>query len=327
MAQATSDPYPSPLRPGPTAEARPDNATAPYSSPLRPGPATTEPGAAAVEPGQPDQPVVPQLPTLERRQPAGQLGPDLPPPVNPGQAQQLPPQPAVPYVLSPQQTAQLDRALEAWEKRNKEVKSFECTFNCWKTNAAFGTKTTDQGELKYAAPDKGLFKIDGERAEQWICDGKAIFEFDYKNKTMVEHRLPPELQGKAISDGPLPFVFGTDAQKLKQRYFMRIITPDDADGEIWIEAQPRYQRDAADFSRVEIILKTNGLLPYAIQIIAPNKKDRTAYQFDNPVVNQRFRIFGGNWAHPSVPFGWKTVVEEAPRLPAQANRSPTTTPR
>ena len=37
--------------------------------------------------------------------------------------------------------------------------------------------------------------------------------------------MPPELQGKAIVDGPLPFLFGADAQKLKQRYYLRIITP------------------------------------------------------------------------------------------------------
>lgn len=261
---------------------------------------------------QPDQPVIPQDPRIERRA--------LP-------AQTRPVGPSVPFVLSPQQAAQLDEALGAWEQRNKEVKSFECKFTCWKYDAVFGNgrepKTTDHGIIKYAAPDKGLFKIEGDRAEQWICDGRVIFEYNYPKKTITEHHLPPHMQGKAISDGPLPFVFGTEAQKLKQRYFLRLITPRDADGEIWIEAFPRFQRDAAEFQKAEVILKADGMLPFAIQLYMPSGKERTSYQFESVVVNRRFRFMEFDWFRPTTPMFeiWKTIVEQAP-APAQASREP-----
>ena len=68
---------------------------------------------------------------------------------------------------------------------------------------------------------------DPTQSEQWLCDGKSIYQFDYTQKLVTEYVMPPEMQGKGIGDGPLPFVFGVEAQKLKQRYFMRIITPPD----------------------------------------------------------------------------------------------------
>ena len=75
------------------------------------------------------------------------------------------------------------------------------------------------------------------------------------------------MQGKAISDGPLPFVFGAKADTLRKRYFMRIITPPGVTDQIWLESLPRYQADAANFSKVELILQARDLMPFAIQII------------------------------------------------------------
>ena len=252
-------------------------------------------------------------PTLQRRGPVSVAVPGVPA----GPA--APPAPPVPFVLSPAQAAQLDQVLAAWERRNQEVKSFECTFTRFEYDYIFSQnpgqprKLRDQGTLKYAAPDKGLYKIDGERSaewletapgagewkkskeprdKQWICDGKSIFEYIFQvppntPKRRIEHPLPPDLQGKAISDGPLPFVFGTDARKLKERYWMKITTPSDVRGEIWLEAYPRLQKDTADFFKLDVILKTDGLLPDAIQMIDPNGKNREVYKFQNVVINRR----------------------------------------
>ena len=76
------------------------------------------------------------------------------------------------------------------------------------------------GVIKFAAPDKGLFKVESSekngktepiedaRAEHWMCDGKSVYEYQPAKKRVEEHRLPPELQGKAIAKSPLPFLFG-----------------------------------------------------------------------------------------------------------------------
>ena len=49
-----------------------------------------------------------------------------------------------------------------------------------------------------------------------------MFEYRHDQKQLVERPIPPQLQGQAIVDGPLPFLFGAEAAKLKARYWMRI---------------------------------------------------------------------------------------------------------
>ena len=54
----------------------------------------------------------------------------------------------------------------------------------------------------------GVYEITTEgNEERRVCDGKAIYQFDYKQKKLKEYPLPKNLQGKAITNGPLPFVF------------------------------------------------------------------------------------------------------------------------
>ena len=221
------------------------------TSPLR----QEQPSAGAAEP---DQPVRPQLPRLVPRAP--QERPDQPP---------APPQPPKPpFTLTAQEQAELDRVLSLWEERNHSVKTFDCRFKRWTYDTVFGpanqAKFIDMGAIKYAAPDRGLFRVDSTekdgkeapiedaRAEHWISDGKAIFIFNPTKKQLIEQRLPPELQGKAIANGPLPFVFGAEAKKLKERYWIRVITPADVKDHVWLEAYPRYQQDAANFHHAAI---------------------------------------------------------------------------
>lgn len=257
--------------------------------------------------------------------------------------------PGSPFALTPHEQADLDRLLERWEQHGNGVKTFECKFTRFEYDGVFdsGDKPTfiDEGQIRYAAPDKGLFRVDGElvdyrwangkavggrlvqggRLEHWICDGQSIFEYNFRTKQLVEHKLPPELQGKAISDSPLPFIFGAKADDLKNRYFLRIVTPRGADGQVWLEARPRFQADAANFQRATLILTLDSMQPFAVESLLPNGKSRTVYQFHDPRVNARnpldpLRVFENNWLHPRTPPGWTRVVEEVPQV--QAGRTP-----
>jgi TIGR03009 family protein len=265
-------------------------------------------------------------------------------PISPGQTiqgspiQGPPAQPAtpqVPFLLSQPEINALNNLLTDWEKRNREIHVLESKFYHWKYDAVFGNAKKpspyDVGELKFAAPDKAWMKIDAKdpkQSEQWLCDGKSVFHWDYTNNVVTEYIMPPEMQGKGIGDGPLPFVFGIDAQKLKQRYFMRIITPRNVQNEVWLEAYPKFQADAANYYKVEVILQIVGeertLFPYAIQIYAPNGKDRIVYQLQNPVINPRrpiIEILGADPWKPSIPFSWRkdTRLPDSPAPQASGN--------
>jgi TIGR03009 family protein len=267
---------------------------------------------------QPNQPVGPNQPTLVPR--GGQ--PSQPPPAPPG------------FPLTAQQQAQVDQVLSLWERRNVNVKTFDTQFKRWIYDAVFGRpdqpQFVDLGAINYASPDKGMFRvnmtekdghevpIDEARAEHWISDGKSITEFNHKKKVMTVHKLPPEMQGKAITEGPLPFLFGSTAEMLKRRYFIRVITPRDVQGQVWLEAYPRFQRDAASFHHAQFII-TNKMEPFALQLIQPNRKDKVVYQFYKTVINDPIPpIFRGNPFRAVKPFGWQSIVEEPPA--AQARR-------
>ncbi len=167
--------------------------------------------------------------------------------------------------LSPDQQAALDRLLIGWESRNAKVTTWSCTFYKWEYNAwspadasgerlAFSEST---GEIKYAAPDKGLFRVKSSKqwnaekrkydarpsnsGEHWVCNGTSIYEFRHSERQLRETKLPPEMRGRAISEGPLPFVFGAKADTLKKRYSMRIITPPSVTDQIWLEAYQNFK--------------------------------------------------------------------------------------
>lgn len=232
-----------------------------------------------------------------------------------------------PFTLTPQQQADLKRVLLAWQQTSASIKTFECEFGRWQYNGLTpnAPPVYHKGELKYAAPDKGLFRVDGDQPEQWICDGKAVYAFNYVRKEILQSVLPPQLQGKAIVNSPLPFVFGAQAADLNARYWLHIVEP--APGaqpnpnEIILQAIPRRQEDAASFSRVDIILTVKGqsLQPTAIQIFDPSGQNRTVYQFDNPKINHKdlFEPLKGDPFKVTPPDNtWRLINAPPPAAPA-----------
>lgn len=295
---------------------------------------------------QPNQPVNPQNPTLERRQPLNNQPVAPPPP---------------PFVLTPAQQAEIDQILDLWERKSRDVKTFDTKFVRWEydltlaavaPNAPPGAQPApinkEQGILKFAAPDKGLYHViytekngkweptPPERVEHWMCDGNSIFEWKYPpfagpNQPqlpgqVVEHQLPPNMRGKAIADGPLPFLFGAEADKLRARYWFKKIPAADQQKEVWLDAYPRFQQDAANFLHARVVLNLSDMTPKALQVIQPNGKNYYSYEFFDTVVNDRLRIFQGNPFQVFTPHGWERVVDPPqgatpPQPPAQANRA------
>jgi len=272
--------------------------------------------------------------------------------------QSLPPQAPPGFQLNQLEQAYLDEVLAAWQRESGKIITFECSFQRLEYNVAFGPGpniplNVNKGQLSYHRPDKGSFqiteiktfqakpappgqpqpdKIEGDWVKQpnavgehWVCDGKAVYEYRHEQKQLVERPIPPHLQGQGIADGPLPFLFGAEPEKLKQRYWMRIEQQLNKDPNvIWIVAQPKGQAQAADFSKVEVMLDRQRLLPTAMQVHLPNGS-RHVYLFDiaNAEVNSPLARLGAIFQRPRVPLGWQRVVEEMPvQQAAQPNAPP-----
>lgn len=260
-------------------------------------------------------------------------------PNQPGQPNAVPPQGAVgaPFQLSPVEQQFVDQILQMWENESAKIKTFDCKFERWEYDPVFGPgndtpSIKSYGQLTYSKPDKGSFKIDEiyryvqqdksqpgeyvkqeqEVGEHWVCDGKAVYEYKHDKKQLVVQALPPELRGTAIVDGPLPFLFGAEAEKLKARYWIRTKQSDAS--QIWLEAYPRTQTDAANYHHVEVMLERKTMKPTAIQVHMPNGRSRAVYMFQEPTVNGTMnRLLSSIFSSPRTPMGWTRVVQEAPQ--------------
>lgn len=246
--------------------------------------------------------------------------------------QQQPPVPPE-FQLNAIQQGYLDQVLSAWQTASAKVTIFQCPFERWEYNQAFGPGkdiplNKNLGDLSYQKPDKGSFQIIEVRVwdqaagdwvvkkdaigEHWVCDGQNVYEYRHNQKQLLVRPIPPAMQGKAIVDGPLPFLFGADAAKLKARYWMRTEPTQNPD-EIKIQALPRFAADAADYKQVDVLLDRQRMMPSAMQVYLPNN-DRHVYIFkiNDATVNGHLQRIMALFSAPTTPFGWKRVVEVDP---------------
>ncbi len=206
--------------------------------------------------------------------------------------------PKAPFTLTPEQQNLLDQVLANWERQSNKVNNYKCTFTRWEVDETFGPKENQyvlsegKGEIKFKAPDHGAYivndllewdkqkksyakRTEAEGFDHWVCDGIAIYEFNSPNKKLIERQLAPEMRGKAISEGPLPFIFGAKADQLKRRYWLRDVTPKEhAAKQVWLEAWPKFQADAANYQHAVVVLNSSDFMPTALRIILPNGKNK-----------------------------------------------------
>ena len=248
-----------------------------------------------------------------------------------------------PFQLTSEEEVYLNRVLAAWQQETDKIETFNCDFTRWTYNPAFEHPehkgkaiVVNYGDLKYAQPDKGTFRVSnvqhfsaesgqyedakGEHGEHWVCNGKSIWEYDHENKRVVERPIPPEMQGEAIRHSPLPFLFGSNSDDLRRRYFLRIVTPTDyAEAEIWVDAFPRFREDAANFQRAILRLNRRNYQPIAMRIYDPGDTYAT-YDFAGIRINDPLEQLIQFFTQPRVPFGWRKVLE----LPPEATADRTT---
>lgn len=279
------------------------------------------------------------------------LGPEPPVAGPPRFEDALPPSAPDWVPLEPNAQKYVDDVLAYWEQRSGKITRYECRFQRWEYDSVFGPKAPDKyfsystGQIRYVRPDKGLFKVTEtwefsrqkedyqkkqvEFDDYWVCDGKSVFQFKAAQKQVIETVLPADIQGKSIVDGPLPFLFGAEAERIKSRYWVRAVTPPGKKNEYHLEAVPKTRADASNFKKALIILDAEDYLPKALTIYAlsfnPDAPDpnfaRTTLEFKerkvnhqdfaekvNPLFKDPFKV--------TVPSGWEKVVQQMAPAPA-----------
>ena len=261
--------------------------------------------------------------------------------------------------MSPEEAKWIDDVLRFWETRSDKVKLFECKFQRWDYDGGFvdpagkrHSRSYAEGVIKYAQPDKGLYRVEKlilvqppaqagqppqqvvqnpDLGEHWICDGTKVYAFEANKKQVTVNPLPVEMQGKAIADGPLPFMFGAKAQTIQARYWIHGLTGG-PENKYWLEAVPKSRQDAQNFKQVRIILDKQDFLPESLEIFAPNfdppRNDaRQTYVFSSREAKEQknineliaggldpFGLFQREFFNPKIPAGWKLV--DMSKIPA-----------
>lgn len=253
--------------------------------------------------------------------------------------------PAPPFQLTDVEQQFVVQVLKMWETESAKIKTFNSAFERWEYDAVFGPGIENpliksSGTLSFSKPDKGSLKVDSisrwtkknpqdtaadapgdwvpqphEVGEHWVCDGKAVYEYNHRDKQLVVTNIPEEMRGKSIVDGPLPFLFGAEANKLMQRYWIRSELGNPA--EIWLKAYPRWQSDAANYDCVDVMLDRKTMQPKAIQVHLPGGQQRHVYMFKDPKVNESNlgTWFSEMFSAPRKPLGWERVTNEQPPGP------------
>lgn len=257
--------------------------------------------------------------------------------------QQPAPAPAVPFELTPQEQATLDRVLMAWEEQSSGTKTLSCGFTLWDYDvqgAPAGIHASaSRGIVRYANPDKGLFReeekvfyngmgTDGkptyekhatEFGQHWVCNGREVIEFDHEAKQCKVQELPPNMQGKAIVESPLPFVFNSNAADIKARYWVRLLKAP-KESQFMIEAWPKRREDAAQYKLVQIVLEKESFLPAGLALFAPNfnvatTPNKQIYEFTEIKrngVGQGMQVFLNNFIPQKPPSSWKIFRQKFP---------------
>ncbi|HEX4143374.1 MAG TPA: hypothetical protein VHY91_07470 [Pirellulales bacterium] len=258
--------------------------------------------------------------------------------------------PTPPFLLNAREQELLDKTLARWEEQNAKTKTFKCKFQ----RREYDTTLTDEeaknhlrssgaGEVKYKQPDHGMFHVleetefngnthkyekHAEGLDHWVCDGTAIYEFVPLEKLLKVHPLPKEMQGEAIADGPIPFIFGAKVDKMKLRYWIREITPKEEIGQrTWLEVFPKYQHDAVNFSSAVLVLNDADLSIYGLEITQAGGNQKSRYVFSEVIINDPLGWAKGDFAAPKTPWGWTKVVDPPPdaEQPGQQPSGPAAT--
>lgn len=253
--------------------------------------------------------------------------------------------------LSDDHKHNINLLLDYWQKKSAEVKRYQCdfvrydydtSFCNWRDsrNGQLAAASIMTGEIRFASPDRAYYQteqvFDFEKPpeqegqdpsykprsevtqkEKWICDGNAIYEFDFQNKKLYETVIPAEMQGKGLVNSPLPFLFGASRTDILDRFWVRIATPDGVTNEYWLEAFPKKIEDARNYKKLELVLSRDELfLPIMMHIYAPNYNPKEnnltsrVFEFKNRQVNgglAAVKNFLGFFVRPRLPMGFERV--------------------
>ncbi len=197
---------------------------------------------------------------------------------------------------------ELEKILQTWEQKSGQVNRMKGEFTRIEYDQIFTTAKCAVGKYWFENPDKGrmdfmpdpnanatparqvtrgdkTYSVQAAEAHSWICDGEQILAIDLVKKEYNRIRIPEHYRGTKISDGPLPFLFGMQAAKIKERYILELGSLHNPQKIIHIVAYPKMPAEQREYRVAEVLLDPVEYLPKAIQLQDPTGNKQTVYVF------------------------------------------------
>jgi TIGR03009 family protein len=225
----------------------------------------------------------------------------------------------------------LDQHLQAWEDAMKKVATLQMD-GISRTDKDNQLKYVSKmvGAAKYMKPNLAMLMLVREDKreifEKWICTDAAIYQYAPQEKAIVIHQLPAKKGPQVSDENFLSFMFGMKAEDAKKRFNLQITKDKENDPYyVYIDIQPREDRDKVDFEVARLVLNKDTYLPRQLWFRHPNKDETT---WDIPQAKSGVQLDRREFQAPKAPDGWKMVqgvkqtdgAQNAPRIIRQQQR-------
>ena len=237
-----------------------------------------------------------------------------------------PTQPAnIAPVLNPNN--RLDFLLLQWEQRMKGVESIYAPKLTREEKEKTGAIRKFEGEARYLRPNLAALRMirvdDPTKYELYISTGINLYEFRPQTKTLRIHDMTPAQAGQ-FQNNFLSFLFGMNAADAKQKFELDVqkdVGPANPNF-IYIMIKPRLDADKREFTRAQLVLKADTLLPRRLWFEHANGNSVT---WDIPEMTTDQNLKPQDFTPPKAPEGWETVRvrnDSAPPTAPKLNSNP-----
>jgi TIGR03009 family protein len=157
----------------------------------------------------------------------------------------------------------LDGHLENWSKTLAKASNFSAKFDLARTESTFKKQRDYTGQVLIMKPNLARISIgsvaDKGDFEAYICNGKSLFEYNWKAKSITEI---PIAQGQG-DNLMVDFLGGMTAAAAKKRFHIKQFNPTDKNY-VYFDIKPTLPKDQQEFEHIRFAL-------YAPTVQAPHK--------------------------------------------------------
>ena len=197
----------------------------------------------------------------------------------------LPPAPAADPVL--------DDHLNKWQQTLGKATNFSAKFDLTRTEAVFKKEQKYTGQVLCLKPNLARISIGNSNAakkddfEAYICNGKALFHYEWSSKTITEI---PLAQGQQADNLMLDFIGGMNAAAAKKRFVITQFNPADKNY-VYFDIKPTLAKDKQEFEHIRFALYGPNVpppfkpyLPAQMYMLKPNG-DAEMWKFNEQTVD------------------------------------------